>query len=184
MSDAGDLHELNARLRARVAELEEQLARLAHLADTDTLTPLPNRRFFYRAIERSVAQLARHGTPSCLLFADLDGLKAINDAHGHGLGDEALVHTAWVLQENVRTGDLVARLGGDEFGVLLDYTEEAAGADKARSLCEALAARPLKGLALSISVGVTPLRASDTPETALARADTAMYRDKREPGPS
>lgn len=179
MADAHDLKAENRALRARLAELEERLARAEHLADTDTLTPLANRRFFCRAVERSVAQLARHGTPAALVFIDLDGLKAINDTHGHGAGDEALVHTAWVLTENIRTGDVVARLGGDEFGVLLDYTDAAAAADKARSLCEALAARPLRDLSLTISAGVTPLRPTDTPEAALARADAAMYSDKR-----
>lgn len=179
MANASALQHENIALRARVAELEERLARVEHLADSDTLTPLPNRRFFFRVIERSVAQLARHGTPAALVFIDLDGLKAINDTHGHGAGDEALVHTAWVLQENIRTGDVAARLGGDEFGVLLDYTDALAATDKARSLCGALAARPLKGLKLSISAGVTPLRPTDTPEAALARADAAMYRAKR-----
>jgi diguanylate cyclase (GGDEF)-like protein len=180
MPDNVDLERENAILRARVAEMEDRIGRLERLADTDTLTPLPNRRFFFRALERSVAQLARHGTPSCLLFIDLDRLKDINDAHGHSVGDEALIHAAWILQENVRTGDVVARLAGDEFGVLLDYTELPAAEEKARSLCEAVAARPLHNrIAVTISAGVTPLKPADTPEAALARADQGMYRDKR-----
>jgi diguanylate cyclase (GGDEF)-like protein len=180
MADGPDLQHENAALRARVAELEARLARAEHLADTDTLTPLANRRFFYRAIERSVAQLGRHGTPASLVFLDVDGLKALNDTHGHAVGDEALIHIAWVLQENIRTGDVVARLAGDEFGVLLDYTEEGAALEKARSLCEAVEERPLKNLALSVSAGVTALRAADTPEAALARADAAMYLEKHQ----
>jgi diguanylate cyclase (GGDEF)-like protein len=179
MANAHDLETENAALKARIAVLEERLARAEHLADSDPLTPLLNRRAFFRAVERSVAQLARHGTPASLVFIDLDGLKAINDTHGHATGDAALVHIAWILQENVRTGDVVARLAGDEFGVLLDYSEAPAAEDKARTLCEAVAARPLAGLALSISAGVSALRPGDTPEAALSRADAAMYRIKR-----
>lgn len=170
----------NEALRARVAELEERLARAEHLADTDTLTPLLNRRAFYRAVERSVAQLARHKTPASLVFLDLDGMKGINDAHGHGVGDAALIHIAWILSESVRTGDVVARLAGDEFAVLLDYTEEPAAIEKARSLCAAVAARPLEGrIPITVSAGATALLPADTPEAALARADAAMYRVKR-----
>ncbi len=171
----------NEALRARIATLEERLARAEYLADTDTLTPLMNRRAFHRAVERSVAQLARHGTPAALVFLDLDGFKAVNDTHGHGVGDALLVHTAWVLTEHVRTGDIVARLAGDEFAVLLDYTEGAAAAEKARSLCAALATRPLEGrIPIAISAGAAALLPTDTPEAALARADAAMYRAKRD----
>jgi diguanylate cyclase (GGDEF)-like protein len=179
MESAMEHERETAALRARIADLEERLARAEHLADTDTLTPLANRRCFYRSVERSVAQLARHGTPASLVFLDLNGLKAINDAHGHGVGDEALVHIAWILRENIRTGDLAARLAGDEFAVLLDYTEEPAAQDKARSLCAAIAERPLRHLTLTAAAGTTALRPDDTPEAALARADAAMYAEKR-----
>lgn len=175
-----DLERENAVLRAYVAELEERLKLLERLADSDTLTPLPNRRFFMRAVERAVAQRARHGTPAALLFLDVDRLKEINDANGHSVGDEALIHTAWVLREKVRSGDVVARIGGDEFGVLLDYTDEAAAAEKAAALCAAVAERPLHGrIAISCSIGIAALRPDDTPEAALARADAAMYESKR-----
>ena len=183
MLKQADLERENARLRATIAELEEQIERLERLADSDTLTPLANRRFFFRAVERAVAQLARHGTPAALLFVDLDRLKQINDEHGHGAGDEALIHTAWVLREKVRSSDLVARLGGDEFGILLEYADAAAAQEKAAALDEAVRRRPLHGhIRVGISVGVTALRSADTPEAALARADEAMYAAKRARG--
>jgi diguanylate cyclase (GGDEF)-like protein len=175
-----DLARENEVLRAYVAELEGRMRWLERLADSDTLTPLPNRRYFFRTVERAIAQRARHGTPSALLFVDVDGLKAINDTHGHRTGDEALIHTAYALRENVRTGDVVARIGGDEFAILLDYTEEEGARVKARALAEALAAKPLHGkVPVAISIGVTALRPDDTPELALARADEAMYQEKR-----
>ena len=183
MLKQADLERENARLRATIAELEEQIERLERLADSDTLTPLANRRFFFRAVERAVAQLARHGTPAALLFVDLDRLKQINDEHGHGAGDEALIHTAWVLREKVRSSDLVARLGGDEFGILLEYADAAAAQEKAAALDEAVRGRPLHGrIPIGISVGVAALRPADTPEAALARADEAMYAAKRARG--
>lgn len=174
-----DLERENEVLRAYVAELEERMRWLERLADSDTLTPLPNRRHFIRAVERAIAHLARHGTPSALLFVDVDGLKTINDTHGHALGDKALIHAANVLTGNLRTGDVVARIGGDEFGVLLGYTEEAAAREKAGALADALAGAPLDGIPVTASIGVTALSRTDTPDTALARADAEMYKAKR-----
>lgn len=180
MQDAIELDRENAVLRAYVAELESRIKSLERLADSDTLTPLPNRRFFMRAVERAIAQLARHGTPAALLFIDLDRLKEINDAHGHSIGDDALVHAAWVLREKLRASDVVARIGGDEFGVLLEYADEMAAKEKAIILCAAVDDRPLHGrISISCSVGVTALRPDDTPEAALARADADMYERKR-----
>jgi diguanylate cyclase (GGDEF)-like protein len=182
MADDIDLKRENAELKARIAELEELAERLERLADCDTLTPLPNRRFFVRSIERAVAQLARHGTPAAVLFIDVDRLKAINDIHGHGAGDQALIHIAWILREKVRSSDLVARIGGDEFGVLLEYADEEAAREKAAVLRDAIAARPLeRKIAISVSIGVTAIRSADTPEAALARADSGMYAVKRKP---
>jgi diguanylate cyclase (GGDEF)-like protein len=183
MQDDIDLTDENAALRAQIVELQARIEKLERLADSDTLTPLPNRRFLFRAIERAIAQRARHGTPAALLFVDMDRLKDVNDAHGHRVGDEALVHTSWVLREKVRTSDVVARIGGDEFGVLLEYADEAAARDKAAVLDRAVAASPLHGrIPLTVSIGVTGLQPGDTPEAALARADAAMYEAKRRRG--
>ncbi|MFD1610640.1 GGDEF domain-containing protein [Sphingomonas tabacisoli] len=173
----------NEALKARIAELEAKIEKLERLADSDTLTPLPNRRFFFRAVERAIAQRGRHGTPAAVLFIDVDGLKHINDAHGHGVGDQALIHTAWVLREKIRSSDVVARIGGDEYGVLLEYADEAGAHEKASALEAAVAGSPLHGrIALTASIGVTALEPGDTPETALARADSSMYDAKRRRG--
>lgn len=180
MQDQIDLARENAALRTQIAELEARIEKLERLADSDTLTPLPNRRFFFRAIERAVAQRARHGTPAALLFIDLDRLKEINDEHGHSVGDQALIHTAWLLREKIRSSDVVARIGGDEFGVLLEYAEPESAWDKASVLVAAVKASPLHGhLPIEVSIGVTALQSDDTAEAALARADAEMYRAKR-----
>lgn len=177
MSRGEDLAAENAALRARVAALEAELAQLAELADRDTLTPLPNRRVFLRALERAIARVARHGVPTALLFADLDRLKEINDRHGHGAGDAALLKVAMLLRQNVRGTDLVARIGGDEFALLLDYVGEDAARAKAAALAADIA-RAEGRLPVSISIGVAALRPGDSAETAMARADADMYRQK------
>lgn len=162
-----------AKMRARIEELEK-------LVDSDTLTPLPNRRRFVREVERVVQHGRRYGTPaSWVMFVDLDGLKQINDSHGHIAGDAALIHVANILQAMVRTTDVVARIGGDEFGLLLEHIDAEAARDKAERLIEAVADQPLmlggKNVRLSISIGLAELGADDAAETLIARADDAMY---------
>ena len=95
---------------------------LEHLAATDPLTGLWNRRHFEEEVEREVSRTTEStdaaGT-SALLVIDLDNFKYVNDSHGHAVGDVVLQHVAALLTEQLRTTDVIARLGGDEFAVLL-----------------------------------------------------------------
>jgi diguanylate cyclase (GGDEF)-like protein len=160
--------------------MRERIEELERLVDSDTLTPLPNRRRFVREVERVVSHGRRYGASSSwVMFVDLDGLKAINDSHGHISGDAALIHVATILQAMVRTTDVVARIGGDEFGLLLEHIDAAAAQDKAQRLIEAVEDQPLilggKRVRLSVSIGLAQLSADDEAETLIARADEAMY---------
>jgi two-component system, cell cycle response regulator len=92
------------------------------LATTDSLTEVANRRRLLDACERELARTRRYGSPTSMIIVDLDHFKAINDAHGHLVGDHALVHAATVLAQAVRDVDLIARYGGEEFGILLPMT--------------------------------------------------------------
>lgn len=162
-----------AKMRARIEELEK-------LVDSDTLTPLPNRRRFIREVERVVQHGRRYGTPaSWVMFVDLDGLKQINDSHGHIAGDAALIHVANILQAMVRTTDVVARIGGDEFGLLLEHIDAEAARDKAQRLIDAVAEQQViiggKRVRLGISIGLAELSADDDADTLIGRADSAMY---------
>ncbi|ODU22248.1 MAG: hypothetical protein ABS87_02540 [Sphingomonas sp. SCN 67-18] len=178
--DSQELQTENTALKATIKELRDRIEELEKLADSDTLTPLPNRRFFLRELERVAKQVARYGTPAALLFVDVDGLKAINDAHGHGAGDDALIHVARLLRDQVRGGDIVARIGGDEFGLLLDRADEAAAREKAAALCALVARSPAPGaIAVTISIGIAALCGEDDHHSLLARADGAMYAAKR-----
>ncbi|MBU6206730.1 MAG: GGDEF domain-containing protein [Alphaproteobacteria bacterium] len=177
------LRDENHSLRQSVRDLEERLATVAQLADTDTLTPLPNRRRFEREVDMVVRRVARYRTGAALLFVDVDGLKSINDAHGHGAGDIVLIHVGDVLRSQLRSTDLVARLGGDEFGILIEPILEHEVIRKIGTLTReisqnhAIIEREL--VPVSISIGYTMIEANDSVDTALHRADIAMYGEKR-----
>ncbi len=164
-----------AALRTRIAELEQ-------LVDTDTLTPLPNRRRFVREVQRAVEQGRRYGHRAWVMFADLDSLKHINDTHGHLVGDAALIHVAGLLRDQVRAADIVARIGGDEFGLLLEEIGERSVREKADQLVAAVRGAPLECaghvIPLSITIGIAPLKTDDDAEQLIDRADQAMYLER------
>jgi diguanylate cyclase (GGDEF)-like protein len=168
-------------------EVERGLARISHLeklADEDTLAPIANRRAFVRELARYIAFADRYGTPSSLIYFDVDGLKAINDRYGHGAGDAALVQIANTLIANVRKSDVVARMGGDEFAVLLSHADGPIAATKARDIIAKIEAAPLdwngEKIPLSLAFGVHTFRGGEDINTLLAAADKAMYERKRD----
>ncbi len=172
----------NEGLRAALDGMRTRVEELERLADSDTLTPLPNRRVFVREVARVSRQVARYGTPAAVMFVDVNALKAINDAHGHQAGDAALIHVAAILMRELRATDVVARIGGDEFGLLLDHLDEDAAAAKAASLVTVLAGEPLdlgaRQLGVGLSIGLTMIRKEDSVDAILARADADMYAAK------
>ncbi|MES2289787.1 MAG: GGDEF domain-containing protein [Pseudomonadota bacterium] len=173
------LKEENDALRREMRALEIRLGELERLADSDTLTPLLNRRAFLREVSRCIARFERHGTPVIVMIADLDGLKAINDESGHQAGDAVLMHVGYTLKTQLRTIDTVARIGGDEFGMILEELDLDSAEAKARSLSASVAEDTVDGQPVSISIGYTLVRADDTLDRIMARADEAMYVRKR-----
>ena len=121
--------------------------------------------------------------PATLLYFDLDGFKQVNDTYGHAAGDAVLAHFAQVLLSQTRDSDVVSRLGGDEFGVLLAHANVEQGRKKADVLAEKLQANPTpwqgQTIAIAFSYGAFEIKGSDTPDVAMARADEAMYAQKR-----
>jgi len=174
----------NALLRASLAEMRDRLEELEHLADTDTLTPLPNRRRFLRELERAVSQASRHGTPAAVLYIDLNGLKRVNDRHGHLAGDTALIHVARLLQGLIRTTDVVARIGGDEFGLILDHLDHNSAIETAERISRCIASNPVDlggtQVSLQAAIGVATLLPGDSAADVMQRADRNMYRAKAE----
>ncbi len=176
------LDEIEA-LRTEIDASMRRIAYLENLADRDPLTPVVNRRAFMRELGRAKSYAKRYDAPASLVFIDLDGMKALNDAHGHACGDRALMMVAETLVANVRESDVVGRLGGDEFGVILARADEAAAAEKAAGLAAAIALARIDTddgpLALSASWGVVELGVARDAADAMERADRAMYVQKR-----
>ena len=154
------------------------------MALVDELTGLYNRRGFLTLATRDL-RLARRGDETLLVaFADLDGLKRVNDTAGHAVGDRALRDTALVLRRTFRDSDLVARIGGDEYAVLVRRAEpESAGvlADRLKRQVRDFNRRAVRPYRLSVSLGFAQHKASSLGSVAglLDRADRALYRDKR-----
>jgi diguanylate cyclase (GGDEF)-like protein/PAS domain S-box-containing protein len=170
----------NADITAR--KTVEQL--LQHQALTDPLTDLPNSRHFSDRLAKSVARARREDGVLALLYADLDGFKAVNDARGHAAGDELLRQIGKRFVESVRASDIVARVGGDEFAVLLDTAASPEGAGEVAGKLHhalqapfALADGAEARLTCSIGIALFPADGADAP-ALLGAADGAMYRAK------
>ncbi|WP_200347751.1 diguanylate cyclase [Halochromatium glycolicum] len=161
-------------------------ATLLEQATKDDLTGLANRRAFISRLEEELARLKRSsGREAAVLMIDLDHFKQINDSFGHHQGDVVLRHCAMLMRAALRRSDQVGRIGGEEFVILLPETDQAAArlfAERLRATIEQTPVEPPQGppIKATISVGVTALRSVDTTiDTALARADAALYRAKR-----
>jgi diguanylate cyclase (GGDEF)-like protein len=154
-----------------------------HQARHDALTGLANRVLFTERIEQSLADGRRSGRHPVVCFVDLDGFKAVNDAHGHAVGDQLLTQVGRRVLACVRETDVVARLSGDEFGVLVRGLERSAEAEPvADKLVQALATPFEVGghtlrIGASIGVAAAPFDGT-TPDALLIAADHAMYRAK------
>lgn len=166
-------------------DLEESRRTLERQALTDPLTGLGNRAWFGPALARLWASAAPSGQRIWVMMADLDRFKAINDTHGHEVGDAALRATAGALREALRRSDLVARLGGEEFalaGTLGPGDDAPPIAERILQAVREAAPRALPPLParLTISLGLVLAdpRGPATPDDALRAADRALYRAK------
>ncbi|MCS4510870.1 sensor domain-containing diguanylate cyclase [Xylophilus ampelinus] len=176
----GARNALEHQVRERTLALEAANAELGRQAQTDALTGLLNRRAFDPLLERTLADARRNQRPLSILMIDADHFKRVNDAFGHGVGDEVLRMLAGVLRLRLRATDVVARFGGEEFVVLLPETGMEDGLRTARELIETIAGQhhPVYGT-ITVSIGVSTCsdgttRAADL----LRRADEALYRAK------
>ncbi len=163
---------LNRQLMTTQAVLRAQ-------ADIDHLTGTLNRAAFYRR-----ASAYSEDADACVLLADIDHFKAINDMHGHAAGDHALRTVTRTLQAALRPDNLLGRVGGEEFAILLVAMPVELGvviAERARAAIASLEVKTAEGtpVVVSITIGVARFAAGMSLEEALARADTAMYSAKR-----
>jgi diguanylate cyclase (GGDEF)-like protein/PAS domain S-box-containing protein len=167
-----------------ISERKRLEEHLRHLADHDPLTGLRNRRLFEHDLQLQVARSQRYGEQAAVMVVDLDAFKAINDLHGHKVGDDTLKAIATALTRRLRETDLVARLGGDEFAVLLPHADERGTALVADGLSRVIAACSIDlgdvVVHPSGSVGVAMIdQHTVSAEQVLVEADRAMYAAKR-----
>jgi diguanylate cyclase (GGDEF)-like protein len=143
----------------------------------DGLTGIANRRSCEEALTTEIARADRLGTPLSLILADLDDFKAINDEHGHPVGDEVLRRFTRVLKETIRESDTAGRWGGEEFLLLLPGSDAAGGAHLAERMRGSLDRSGLPRV--TCSFGVAQYAPGGFPEQLFAAADRALYRAKR-----
>jgi diguanylate cyclase (GGDEF)-like protein len=157
---------------------------LVHRAAHDPLTGLLNRSELVVSLEAALAEMQSSGEPMTVAFLDLDGFKAVNDVHGHAVGDDVLRVMAGVLNDEVRAQDPIARLGGDEFVLVL----RGAGLPAAKQVAERIRDRMHESLTLegasqpvrlSVSIGLAGGSVGDTVDSLLHEADLALYEAKR-----
>ncbi|SAL45818.1 diguanylate cyclase [Caballeronia peredens] len=165
-----------------VTERRKAEAKILHWAHHDSLTGLPNRRYLGDHAERLMAGGVGH-EKVLVMYVDLDGFKRVNDAHGHNAGDELLRRVADRLRNAMRRGELAARLGGDEFAIVASYLSK-------RS-CETFAEKIIRELSpayaldagvtvrVGVSMGIALAKPGEAFESALKRADAALYEAKQ-----
>jgi diguanylate cyclase (GGDEF)-like protein/PAS domain S-box-containing protein len=170
--------------KAQEAELSRHAEQLHELSLRDELTQLYNRRGFLELAHHQLLLAARARSPLTVFYADLNGMKIINDELGHEMGDRALVAVAQVLSKVFRVADILARLGGDEFAVLAvacDAEGAAIATARVRKLVDEFNEASGERFQLSVSVGASvydPAAPVDL-ETLMRRADQQMYEFKR-----
>lgn len=184
------LGRLNDSLQVRVDEATQELRKsnlqLQHLAESDHLTGLANRRHFEQRLAHLASRRQADGQSICLLLLDVDRFKAINDNYGHAAGDEVLIQIARLLRENLRASDLPARYAGDEFVVLM-RADLATGRARARQLRQAIDDFHFEfegeTLHATVSIGLVSWDSLDRtrrPDELLHQVDEAMYEAKNE----
>lgn len=168
-----------------ISRLKEQQAQLERMAHFDALTGLPNRLLLADRLKQAMRQASRRGQRVAVVYLDLDGFKAVNDTHGHELGDRLLIALAKRMSEALREGDTLARIGGDEFvAVLMDLPDIDSSTPILHRMLDA-AAQPVRvdelELQVSASIGVSfyPQREEIDADQLTRQADQAMYKAKQ-----
>ncbi|MBU6270567.1 MAG: diguanylate cyclase [Betaproteobacteria bacterium] len=176
--------EAAASLEQELHRLEKQLAEASAEMLTDHLTRAMNRRGLEEAFQKAAIEADLNGQPLSVALIDVDDFKRLNDALGHKAGDEALRHLADLLRTRLRPTDIVARYGGEEFVLVLIGVNRDLAVSTVERLQRALTGHVFmhgeSRTFITFSGGVTEVREGDSLNTALVRADEAMYRAKRE----
>ena len=166
-----------------VTELYQLKEKFEQLANTDELTGIYNRRYFFENAKREFNRAKRHQQELVVISLDGDHFKAVNDQHGHPVGDQVLVKIAQIITKTIRSEDIFARIGGEEFSILLPNitkTESLQAAERLRELLDdnAIIINDIE-LPIKISLGVSVIKAADTCfQDLYSRSDRALYKAK------
>ncbi len=188
-----DKNEMLARVRTQIKKkrytdrLRDNVAASIEMAITDALTSLHNRRYMETHLAALTEQAAQRGKPLSILILDIDFFKSINDGHGHDAGDDVLREFALRIRKAIRNIDLACRYGGEEFVIVMPETDMAVAGMVAERIRRRIANEPFqiqqgaKNLDVTISIGIAAVSGpDDTAAAMLKRADTALYRAKRD----
>lgn len=188
-----DKNEMLARVRTQIKKkryterLRDNAQKSIEMAITDALTGLHNRRYMETHLATLVEQAAARAKPIAVLVLDIDYFKSINDGHGHDAGDDVLREFALRIRKSIRNIDLACRYGGEEFVIVMPETDMAVAAMVAERLRRRIASEPFaiqqgaRKLEVTISIGIAAIGApGDNAAAILKRADTALYRAKRD----
>jgi two-component system cell cycle response regulator len=188
-----DKNEMLARVRTQIKKkryterLRDNVQMSIEMAITDALTGLFNRRYMETHLVALVEQAAARGKPIAVLVLDIDYFKAVNDSHGHDAGDDVLREFSLRIRKSIRNIDLACRYGGEEFVIVMPETDMAVATMVAERLRRRIASEPFaiqdgaRSLDVTISIGIAALDGpADNAAAILKRADTALYRAKRD----
>jgi diguanylate cyclase (GGDEF)-like protein len=183
LADVATAYLVNARARADLLETSEHAKELAlH----DALTGLPNRALVIQLLEHSLLRCRRSEKTVAVLYADLDDFKAVNDTHGHHIGDELLVAVAERLRSCIRPGDVVGRLSGDEFIILCEDLDDPGQVEPLAARISRVLGGPynlsIGHVQVGASIGIAFSGRDCLPDEIIQEADTAMYQAKRRGG--
>jgi len=171
-------------VRRETDRLRDDLHALEQFAYVDALTGLFNRRHFDQSLAAAIAHALRHAEPLCLIMADIDRFKRVNDLHGHLAGDVVLKTLGGAMAELVRRDDILVRFGGEEFAMILPATtidEAVLCAERMRQAVDTLSV-PIGEQApihVTLSLGVASFLWDETTDSLIAAADAALYRAKQ-----
>ena len=188
-----DKNEMLARVRTQLKKkryterLRDNVQMSIEMAITDALTGLFNRRYMEMHLASLVEQAAARGKPIAVMILDIDYFKSVNDTHGHDAGDDVLREFSMRIRKAIRNIDLACRYGGEEFVIVMPETDMAVASMVAERIRRRIATEPFpiqqgaKNLEVTISIGIAAIGApGDNAAAILKRADTALYRAKRD----
>jgi diguanylate cyclase (GGDEF)-like protein len=178
-----NMAKLRAKLSARTAELRAALGRIQYLAHHDELTQISNRRHLSEQLAAEQLNQRQHGRVMSLVLIDIDHFKAVNDSHGHAVGDAVLRHFAATLHATLRTSDFAGRWGGEEFLVVTPQASADTAAALVERLRDALEAASFDAIVprlhVTFSAGVAECAPGEDLHLAIDRADRALYQAKQ-----